>query len=98
VFFKLLTPKQLVRDGADPGEVCFGSLADIAASLPNVCFTPQKRTSFSTIVMSALCQKQTSRRVHSMTSSARNKVASASRVTPMDLALGQIELVPENSN
>jgi hypothetical protein len=27
--------------------VCFGSLADIAAALPNVRFTPEKRTSLN---------------------------------------------------
>jgi hypothetical protein len=37
-----------------------GSLPDIAAALPNVCFT-SKRTSPNTFVMSAKCQKQKSR-------------------------------------
>jgi hypothetical protein len=47
-------------------DVRYGSKADIEALPPNVRFTPQKQTWFTTIVMSALCQKQTLGKVRLM--------------------------------
>jgi len=40
-------------------DVRFGSLADIAEGLTDVCFTPKKRTLRIATSMSALCQKRT---------------------------------------
>ena len=43
-------------------DVRFGSQADILVLKCDVCFTPKRGTSLSAIVMSALCQMQTSTR------------------------------------
>ena len=40
--------------------VALGSKADIELALADVRYSPKKRTSFGTVVMSALCQKRTS--------------------------------------
>jgi hypothetical protein len=43
-------------------EVCYRSAAEIPRASSEVRFYPQKRTWIGTVVVSALCQKQTFRR------------------------------------